>query len=108
MKSITLKITRTETWYPEISIPEKDQSAFNHMPDDQAEEYISKLTEENEEWIYDEMRHKYTLDTDVETETFKENMADSKFPRTIGDIPGPSDAEKKAALETCIAEGAAQ
>ena len=30
------------------------------------------------------------------------------MPRTLGDIPGPTDAEKKAALDACIAEGAAQ
>jgi len=73
MKSITLRITRTETWYPEIIIPDSDRQAFNHMSDDQAEVYISKLIEENEDWVYDEMHHKYTLDTDTETETYKEN-----------------------------------
>ena len=75
MESITLKITRTETWYPKIIIPESDRQSFNHMPDDQAEEYISKLIEQNEDWVYDEYRHKYTLDTETETETHKENMA---------------------------------
>ena len=74
MKSITLRITRTETWYPEIIIPESDRQAFNHMSDDQAQDYIGKLIEENEEFVYDEYLHKYTLETETETETYEENM----------------------------------
>ena len=66
MYTITLDITRTETWRPEITIPEKDRKAFAHMSDEQAHDYILKLADEMSDYVLDEYHHKYTLETETE------------------------------------------
>tara|TARA_R110000737_G_scaffold57622_1_gene83027 strand:- start:1348 stop:1584 length:237 start_codon:yes stop_codon:yes gene_type:complete len=66
MYTITLDITRTETWRPEITIPEKDRKAFAHMPDEQAHDYILKLADEMSDYVFDEYHHKYTLETETD------------------------------------------
>ena len=66
MYTITLNVTRTETWRPEITIPEKDRKAFAHMSDEQAHDYILKLADEMSDYVFDEYRHKYTLETETD------------------------------------------
>ena len=66
MYTITLDITRTETWRPEITIPEKDRKAFAHMSDEQAHDYILKLADEMSDYVFDEYHHKYTLETETD------------------------------------------
>jgi len=66
MYTYSLKITRTETWRPQITVPDKDRKAFYHMTDDQANDYLTKLAYEN--FFFDECNHQYDYyesDTDI-------------------------------------------
>lgn len=76
MFTITLNVSRTETWRPEITIPEKDRKAFAHMSDEQAAEYVLKLADEMSDYVFDEYRHKATLETytDIEIVSFNTNL----------------------------------
>ena len=65
MFTITLNVSRTETWRPEITIPEKDRKAFAHMSDEHAAEYVLKLADELSDYVFDEYEHKATLETDT-------------------------------------------
>ena len=53
MYTYSLKITRTETWRPLITVPDKDRKAFYHMTDDQANDYLTKLAYENSDYVFD-------------------------------------------------------
>ena len=68
MYKITLNVSITETWRPEITIPEKDRKAFALFSDDQAAEYILKLADEMADYVFDEYKHKATLETVTEIE----------------------------------------
>ena len=68
MYTITLNVSRTETWRPEITIPEKDRKAFSHLSNEHAAEYILKLADEMSDYVFDEYKHKATLETDTEIE----------------------------------------
>lgn len=54
-KIIKLKLTRTDTWYPEYKVPDhvKDEDIYEH------------LFEELPDSVFDEMCNKYTLETDL-------------------------------------------
>ena len=51
---VRFKVTRTETWFPEYEVPDG-------LPDSEVMEYIHHE-------VPDEMRNKYTLDTDIDVE----------------------------------------
>jgi len=68
MYKITLNVSRTETWRPEITIPERDRKAFANMSDEQAAEYILKLADEMSDYVFDEYQHKATLETETDIE----------------------------------------
>ena len=54
-RTIKLKVTRTDTWYPEYEVPD-------HVKDEDIYEY---LFEESPASVFDEMRNKQTLDTEL-------------------------------------------
>jgi len=54
-RTIKLKLTRTDTWYPEYEVPD-------HVKDEDIYEYIF---EENPASVFDEMCNKHTLDTEL-------------------------------------------
>lgn len=54
-RTIKLKVTRTDTWYPEYEVPD-------HVKDEDIYEY---LFEESPDEVFDEMRNKHTLDTEL-------------------------------------------
>ena len=55
---VSFKVTRTETWFPEYEVPDG-------LPDDEVMEYIHHEVPDE---VFDEMRNKYTLDTDLDVE----------------------------------------
>ena len=55
---VRFQVTRTETWYPEYEVPD-------HLTDDEVMEYIHHEVPDE---VFDEMRNKYTLDTDLDVE----------------------------------------
>ena len=61
-KTVTFKVVREETWYPEYEVPA-------HLDDDEVLEYIHNEVPDE---VFDEMRNKYTLDTDVFVEIVEE------------------------------------
>jgi hypothetical protein len=61
-KTVTFKVVREETWYPEYEVPA-------HLDDDEVLEYISNEAPDS---VFDEMRNKCTLDTDVFVEIVEE------------------------------------
>ena len=71
MYTYSLKITRTETWRPKITVPDKDRKAFYHMTDDQANDYLTKLAYENYDYVFDEYNHKYTYESDTDIGDFQ-------------------------------------
>jgi len=54
-RTVTFKVLREETWYPEYEVPA-------NLDDDEALEYIHN---ERPDQVFDEMSNKYTLDTNV-------------------------------------------
>ena len=54
-RTVTFKIVRKETWYPEYEVPA-------HLDDDEALEYIH---EHRPDQVLDEMCNKYTLETEI-------------------------------------------
>jgi len=54
-RTIKLKLTRTDTWYPEYEVPDhvKDEDIYEH------------LFKESPDEVFDEMRNKQTLDTEI-------------------------------------------
>ena len=54
-KIIKLVLTRTDTWYPEYKVPDhvKDEDIYEH------------LFNECPDSVFDEMRNKYTLETET-------------------------------------------
>ena len=52
---IKLRLTRTDTWYPEYEVPD-------HVADDDIFEH---LFSESPASVFDEMRNKHTLDTET-------------------------------------------
>jgi len=65
MYTVQLTVTRTDTWHPTVTIPEEDRQRYAHMSDDEAIEYIMQLVD-GDDAVLDEMRHKDTLDTDLD------------------------------------------
>lgn len=58
-RTIKLKVTRFEVWYPEVEVPA-------HLSNGQALDYISDgVDEELTDYVYDDYRNKATLDTDT-------------------------------------------
>jgi hypothetical protein len=61
-KTVTFKVVREETWYPEYEVPA-------HLDDDEVLEYIHHEVPDE---VFDEMRNKYTLNTDIDVEIVEE------------------------------------
>ena len=64
-RTIKLKLTRTDTWFPEYEVPD-------HVADDDIYEH---LFSESPDSVFDEMRNKHSLETEItldEIETEKE------------------------------------
>tara|TARA_R110002073_G_C9323567_1_gene568609 strand:+ start:625 stop:825 length:201 start_codon:yes stop_codon:yes gene_type:complete len=57
-KTVTFKVVREETWYSAAIVPA-------HLNDDEVMEYIHHEVPDE---VFDEMRNKYTLDTDIDVE----------------------------------------
>ena len=53
-KTIKLKLTRTDTWYPEYEVPD-------HVKDEDIYEHLFEVSPDS---VFDEMRNKHTLDTE--------------------------------------------
>ena len=53
-RKIQVRVTRTETWWPEYEVPD-------HMTDGEAEDHINAEVPGE---IFDEYLHKYTLNTE--------------------------------------------
>ena len=66
-RTIKLKVTRHEVWFPEYEVPA-------HLPDDEALELVQSTAPDE---VYDEMNHKWTLDTDVWSELYEDTNADN-------------------------------
>ena len=64
-RTVTFKVVREETWYPEYEVP-------SNLDDDEVLEYIHH---ESPDKVFDEMNNKYTLDTDVSVEIINKEMA---------------------------------
>jgi hypothetical protein len=71
MYTYSLKITRIETWRPQITVPEKDRKAFAHMSDDQANDYLTKLAYENSDYVFDDYYHSFTYESDTDIGDFQ-------------------------------------
>ena len=61
-KTVTFKVVREETWYPEYEVPA-------HLEGDEVLEYIHR---ESPDKVFDEYCNKYTLDTDTYVEIVEE------------------------------------
>ena len=61
-KTVTFKVVREETWYPEYEVPA-------HLDDDEVLEYIHHEVPDE---VFDEMLNKYTLNTDIDVEIVEE------------------------------------
>ena len=61
-KTVTFKVVREETWYPEYEVPA-------HLDNDEVLEYIHHEVPDE---VFDEMRNKYTLNTDIDVEIVEE------------------------------------
>ena len=61
-KTVTFKVVREETWYPEYEVPA-------HLDDDEVLEYISNEAPDS---VFDEMQHKSTLHTEVDIQPVEE------------------------------------
>tara|TARA_B110000971_G_scaffold202954_1_gene223112 strand:- start:157 stop:354 length:198 start_codon:yes stop_codon:yes gene_type:complete len=58
MRNVQIKVTRTDTWWPVIEVPEL-------MTDEEAEEWINA---EAPDEVFDLYRHKDTLNTTTDAE----------------------------------------
>ena len=72
MYTYSLKITRNETWRPQITVPEQDRKAFANMSDDRANEYLTWLAYENSDYVFDDYYHSFTYESDTDIEDFQE------------------------------------
>jgi len=63
-KKVTLKISRHETWYPEIEVDD-------HLTDEEIVEMVVLRGHEQEDYIYDDYQNKRTYDADTFTEIDK-------------------------------------
>lgn len=54
-RTIKLKVTRTDTWYPEYEVPD-------HVKDEDIYEHIFEVSPAS---VFDEMRNKHTLETET-------------------------------------------
>ena len=61
-KTVTFKVVREETWYPEYEVPA-------HLDNDEVLEYIHNEVPDE---VFDEMLNKYTLNTDLDVEIVEE------------------------------------
>jgi len=61
-KTVTFKVVREETWYPEYEVPA-------HLDNDEVLEYIHNEVPDK---VFDEMLNKYTLNTDIDVEIVEE------------------------------------
>ena len=66
-RTIKLKVTRHEVWFPEYEVPA-------HLTADEALELVQSTAPDE---VYDEMNHKWTLDTDVWSELYEDTNADN-------------------------------
>ncbi len=64
-RTIRLKITRTDTWYPEYEVPDhvEDENIYEH------------LFNEHPASVFDEMCNKHTLETETTLDEILEEMA---------------------------------
>ena len=60
-RTIKLKLTRHEVWFPEYEVPA-------HLTDEEALELVQSTAPDE---VYDEMNHKWTLDTEVWAELYE-------------------------------------
>jgi len=61
-KIVTFQVVRQDTWYPEYEVPA-------HLEGDEVLEYIHHEVPDE---VFDEMRNKYTLNTDIDVEIVEE------------------------------------
>ena len=64
-RTIRLKLTRTDTWYPEYEVPD-------HVAD---EDIYEHLFDECPDAVFDEMCNKYTLETETTLDELLEEEA---------------------------------
>ena len=64
-RTIKLKVTRTDTWYPEYEVPDhvEDENIYEH------------LFNEHPASVFDEMYNKHTLETETTLDEILEEMA---------------------------------
>ena len=62
---ILLKLTRTDTWYPEYEVPD-------HVEDEDIYEHLFKECPDS---VFDEMCNKHTLDTEITLDEIEEEVA---------------------------------
>ena len=64
-RTIRLKLTRTDTWYPEYEVPDhvEDEDIYEHL----FNEYPAS--------VFDEMCNKHTLETETTLDELLEEMA---------------------------------
>ena len=64
-RTIRLKLTRTDTWYPEYEVPDhvEDENIYEH------------LFNEHPASVFDEMYKKHTLETETTFDEILEEMA---------------------------------
>ena len=65
-KKVKLKISRDETWYPEIEVDD-------HLTDEEIVEMVVNGNHEDTDRIYDDYQNKRTYDADTFTEIEGEN-----------------------------------
>ena len=61
-KTVTFQVVRQDTWYPEYEVPA-------HLEGDELIDYIN---DEAPDSVFDEMRNKSTLDTEVDIQPVEE------------------------------------
>ena len=65
-KKVKLKISRHETWYPEIEVDD-------HLTDEEIVDMVVNGDHEDDDRIYDDYQNKRTYDADTFTEIEGEN-----------------------------------
>ena len=65
-KKVKLKISRHETWYPEIEVDD-------HLTDEEIVEMVVNGDHEDDDRIYDDYQNKRTYDADTYTKIEGEN-----------------------------------
>ena len=63
MKVVKVKVSRNETWYPEVRVPVYCETE---------EQIIAFLQEDDQSWVYDDYANRATYDADQWTEVLSE------------------------------------